>query len=345
MDKKKILHILSTSKISGAENVAADICMMFNKKYEMIYCSLDGKIRESIEDRELKFIPLKSLNYFKIKEIIKKEKPDLIHAHDIKATILSVLASKNIPVISHLHGNSENMRKRTLKSFLYKEACKRVKKVIYVSKSCLEEYYYKDKISYKSIYLRNIVYPNRIDKLKELDKKNYNFDFCYCGRLAYAKDPERLAELASQIIKKRNYKFGIIGEGDYKEKMIKIFKENNTIDNVIFTGNLKYPYKALSQSKVMLMSSRFEGTPIVAIESLILGTPIVSTRTDGMIELLEDNVTGYLLENNEDIVKKVVELIEDKEKRNFIKNNIENKIKDINNCNEYFKKLNKIYNV
>ena len=33
---KRILHVLSTNRISGAENVAADICMMFKGEYDMI---------------------------------------------------------------------------------------------------------------------------------------------------------------------------------------------------------------------------------------------------------------------------------------------------------------------
>jgi hypothetical protein len=59
---KRILHILSTNTLSGAENVAADICMMFRDEYEMAYCSLDGPIKDSLCGRGVNFIPLKKLN-------------------------------------------------------------------------------------------------------------------------------------------------------------------------------------------------------------------------------------------------------------------------------------------
>jgi hypothetical protein len=53
---KRILHILSTNTLSGAENVAADICMMFRDEYEMAYCSLDGPIKDSLCGRGVNFI-------------------------------------------------------------------------------------------------------------------------------------------------------------------------------------------------------------------------------------------------------------------------------------------------
>ena len=185
---KRILHVLSTNRISGAENVAADICMMFKGEYDMIYASPDGSIRNSLKDRDVKYYSIKKLSFLEIKKVIKDIKPDIIHAHDIKATVISAISTINIPIISHLHGNAEDMRKITLKSLLYMMVSKRIKKIIYVSKSCLDEYYFKDRIKAKSIYLRNVVHYPRIKRLLEMDTTNYSFNFCYIGRLAYSKD-------------------------------------------------------------------------------------------------------------------------------------------------------------
>ncbi|MFR2721860.1 MAG: glycosyltransferase [Thomasclavelia ramosa] len=50
----------------------------------------------------------------------------------------------------------------------------------------------------------------------------------------------------------------------------------------------------MAKSKLMIMTSRTEGTPMSALESLTLGKPIVSTPTDGLNELITNNINGFL---------------------------------------------------
>ena len=63
--KKNILHLLASNSYSGAENVVCTIIDNFNE-YNMYYCSPDGPIKKTLEDRNIKFIPLKRLSILKI---------------------------------------------------------------------------------------------------------------------------------------------------------------------------------------------------------------------------------------------------------------------------------------
>ena len=58
----KVLHILSSNRYSGAENVACQIIKALGDTCESAYCSPEGPIREAIEDRDIKFISLKKVN-------------------------------------------------------------------------------------------------------------------------------------------------------------------------------------------------------------------------------------------------------------------------------------------
>lgn len=51
---KKIMHLLTGTSFSGAENVACQImaCFKNDAEYEMFYCSPDGKIREALQITE-----------------------------------------------------------------------------------------------------------------------------------------------------------------------------------------------------------------------------------------------------------------------------------------------------
>ena len=117
----KIMHLLATNSFSGAENVVCQIIDMYknDKDLDMVYCSPNGKIKNKLVEKNIKFYPLNKLNYSSIKKAIMDFEPDIIHAHDIKATIYASLFSKKCKIISHVHGNSIDMRKTSLKSLLF----------------------------------------------------------------------------------------------------------------------------------------------------------------------------------------------------------------------------------
>lgn len=309
----KVLHILKSSHLSGAENVVADICMMYEGEYEMMYCSPKGPIEQALVDRGVKYLSINKWNCKEVKHAIKTFNPDIIHAHDVFASVVTAMASVKIPVISSLHVNQNNMRKVNLKSVLYLIASKKIKKIIVVSESCLTDYIFRKQIEKKTIYLRNIIYAPRIENLIQKDLNNYNFDFVYIGRISFQKNPQKVAEVASAVLKNRpTAVFGVIGDGDLKNEMESIFKEQSVGERVVFTGRIPYPYKALKQAKCMLMCSRFEGTPIAALEAMALGVPIVSTPVDGMRSIVIDGKTGHLFSENEQLAQVIERLIEDK---------------------------------
>lgn len=117
----KILHVLQSNRFSGAENVVCQIIDLFrtDENIEMLYCSPDGPIREMLNERGMPFAPMKKLSVSELKRILKKEKPDLIHAHGFRASILSVISTKKIPVISHLHNNGPWLKKRGVKHTIW----------------------------------------------------------------------------------------------------------------------------------------------------------------------------------------------------------------------------------
>ncbi|PEW03718.1 hypothetical protein CN425_06950 [Bacillus cereus] len=341
----RILHVLNTNKLSGAENVAADICMMLKENYEMAYCSPNGSIKEALKDREVDFIPLNKMNTLELRKAIKQFQPDVIHAHDIRATVLATGVSGKIPVVTHLHVKGEDMSSISLKSILYMIASKKAKQVIVVSESCLDEYIFKEKIKNKSVFLQNIIHSPRVEKLLEKDESNFNFDFVFLGRLSHQKNPQKIAKVASTVLKQYpSAKFGVIGEGDLKEEMEHIFKTEGVIDRVTFTGKLSYPYKALNQAKCMLMCSRFEGTPIAALEAMALGVPIVSTPVDGMLDLVIDQKTGFLASENENLSEAVLNLLSDKKLQHEMSVASMKKFESLNREKAYKETLEGIYN-
>ncbi len=340
----RVLHVLSTNRMSGAENVAADICMMFDGEIEMAYCSPRGSIENDLNDRKVKFLPIEKLTYSELKKIVKQYKPDVIHAHDVRASIWASLFYRKSRIISHIHGNSYEMRKLSLKSVLYAIFSFFFDKVLVVSESCYNDYIFKRAISSKYLYLRNIIYPKRIELLKEYDKNRYDVDFVYIGRIAYPKNPRRVAAVASMVLEKiPEIKFGVIGDGDLKHEMVDVFKSANLLDRVEFYGWLKYPYKALENSKCILMCSLYEGLPISVIEALALGVPVLSTPVDGLVSIIRNRHNGLLADNDQELVNFAIELMTNGKIYSNMSKNCKESFYEINNVSTYKQQLINIY--
>ena len=343
---KKVLHLMSTNSFSGAENVACQIINAFkkNNNYMMIYCSEIKANKKNLEDRRIKYIELKKFNYKYIKKTIEKYKPDIIHAHDTKAIIMASLFHTKPKIPAHIHANHENLRTKTLKSVLLNYFSKYVSKMIWISKSALENYYYYNNVKNKSRVLYNMINSNEIlSKIKE-DKNNYNYDLIYLGRMTYQKNPERFIKIVKEIKNKYSIlKVAMVGSGDLDNEVKKLIKNADLSQTIKFYGFKNNPYKILQSSKLMMMTSRYEGTPMSALEAFACNVPIISTPTDGLKDIIKNGVTGYLSDQDKIIVKNALELLNNPQKLKRMKENVAIENKKINNIEKYAKEIERIY--
>ena len=111
-----------------------------------------------------------------------------------------------------------------------------------------------------------------------------------------------------------------------------------------FLGFLNNPFEIIKESKIMILTSKFEGTPMVALEALSLGTPIVSTKTDGMVDLLNDKI-GALYDTNEEARDIIVNLLQDKSKLEKMSQEAIVFSKNYNDIEKYKAKLKVAYGV
>jgi len=347
MKKIKILHLLQSDRVSGAENLASQIISIFSRKnYEIGYCSQDGSIRDYLKKNGINFYPLKYLNFFNFLKVYRIFKPDIIHAHDIRASVLASFFSSSSRVISHIHGNDLKMRVLSIKSIMFFISSFRLDKIIWVSNSALNEYFFFKYVNVKSVVMQNILLDCKIkEDLYEFNSINQDFDVVYIGRLSYPKDPIRLINILIAVSKSiPDIKIAIIGQGDFFETLKKIIKNNNVENNIKLMGFLENPLDILKKSKVLVLTSIFEGTPMVALEAMSLGIPIVSTPTDGLVELIDHGVTGYLSKSDDDLINYIIQIVINSDLFVKLSTNTLYRYKIINDINSYIEGLENIYN-
>ena len=128
------------------------------------------------------------------------------------------------------------------------------------------------------------------------------FNIISVGKIIAVKAFMRLAHIHKRLLNEgiKNHVY-ILGVGDEQSKIEKYLAENNLIDTFTFLGYNTNPYKYVKACDLYVCSSLSEGFSTSVTESLIVGTPVVTTLCSGMQEMLgENNEYGIVTENNED---------------------------------------------
>ena len=335
----KVMHVLNSRIYSGAEKVVCQIIKSFRDDtgMEMVYCSPDSEIvRQMLAEQDVTYLPMETMSIKELSRVIAEQKPDLIHAHDMRASFFSALCCGKIPLVSHIHNNAYDARGLSPKTVAYLLAGFRAKHILWVSNSSYEGYAFHKLFAKKSSVLYNIIDTEQIFEKKAKDETTYDYDMIYVGRLTFQKDPQRLMRLCARLREsKPDLKVAIVGTGELEEEVKALCEELNIQDNVQFLGFQSNPIKMIHDSKAMILTSRWEGTPMCALEAMALGTPVVSTPSDGMTDLLDDGVNGYLTDDDGQMAEKLLQIMNDPVHRTYLGENARKKFANINDAPKY----------
>ena len=335
----KVMHVLNSRIYSGAEKVVCQIIKGFDavEGMENVYVSPESDIVAAmLKEQGVTYLTVDSLTPGKLKKVIDREKPDLIHAHDMRAGLVSALACGRIPLVSHIHNNAYDARGLSAKSLGYLYGGMKAKKIIWVSNSSYEGYLFHKLFAKKSLVLYNIIDTELIYKKLAQDETAYDYDMIYVGRLTYQKDPQRLMRLCARLKESRpELKVAIVGTGELLEEVQELCKELGIEENVRFLGFRSNPIRMIRDSKALILTSRWEGTPMCALEAMALGTPIVSTPSDGMKDLIENGVNGYLTDDDEEMARCLLKIMEEEGHRKELSGNTLKKFAGINDAPQY----------
>lgn len=346
MKKIRIVHMLCSNSFSGAENVVCQIVNAFknDENVEFVYTSPDGPIRDALKDRDIDFEPMAAATIGEFKRVIHKVKPDIVHAHDMRAGFYAALACGNIPLVSHIHNNNFDSQGLSLKSVMYYFAGLKATHIFWVSKSAYDGYAFHKKFEKKSGILYNVIDSSAVYKKAAEDAKEYAYDIVYVGRLTHQKNPQRLVKVLAGVAQKcPEMKAAIIGAGDLEDETRQAIAEHHSEQFIDMLGYSSNPYKAMKQAKILIMTSRWEGLPMCALEAMALGVPIVSTPTDGLKEIVEDDKTGYLSDDDSVLVDRCCAILSEPERYRRLSTETLKKATGLLDIKSYRERISKVY--
>ena len=296
--------------------------------YEFLFDSYNGKNKLI---KEIYRIKAKTTYLKKIEKKIKNEKYDIVIDYSSNLLKYNNFDIK-IPVFAWIHFSLTFGEKLTFEKIKkYKKQYKKYSKIFAITRVMKEEFINKVGIDEKKVEL---VY-NPID-LKLIEKKAENVEkkyenylkqdyFLQVSRLTQQKQPEHLVDIYYKLkqagIKEKLY---FIGDGEKKEIIKQKIKEYNLENDIILLGQIENPYPFFKNAKLFVHTAKYEGLPTVLLESLALGTPVVSYDCPtGPRDILGKNSEyGELipLNDKDEFVEKVYELmINNKKYENYKK--------------------------
>lgn len=216
---------------------------------------------------------------------IKEHHPILIHAHGYKASIISRFAclqckwkpNCDAPTQMTTYHAGETPRGRVkIYDMIDRFSAFLSKQNFAVSEEIAH------KIPHKTVVMNNFVslspYPRRFGK-----------NIAYVGRLSHEKAPDRYLSLAQDF---PHHHFHIYGSGPMMAELKPIATEN-----VIFHGHIDDMNTVWENISVLLITSRYEGLPMAALEAMSRGIPVISIKVGAISSLIAHKENGWVAPN------------------------------------------------
>lgn len=278
----KIALLLDSRDYGGIETHVANLAKGLNKSGHDVQIILLNNYGEHPVFEAEKFLrsilvkldgDLKALFKF-----LKTSNISLVHTHGYKAGIIGRISCKltNKAVVSTFHSGEKGNIKIRLYSWLDRITA-HFSPCICVSEQIK-----------KSANLNADVIQNFI----ELPAQSFKItapatQIAFVGRLSFEKGPDIFLRLAKQL---PQYNFSIYGDGPMSDEI-----RTTASDNVELAGQVTSMNPHWPKISLLCITSREEGLPLVAIEALARGIPVISFDIGGISSVVINNLSGWLI--------------------------------------------------
>ena len=322
---QKVLFLIPTLAHGGAEKVLVNLLNNLDSgKFDITVQTLfDGGVNKQYLKPHIKTkavfkkaFPANSYFFalfspkFLYKRIV-KEHYDIIvsYLEGPTARIASGCTDENTKLVSWIHCKMDTEKAASVGFRSFKEAKKCYNKFDYTAcvSQWVKDFFVKTfdfkkpiGVLYNTIETAEIA-EKACEPITDIELDKDVFNIISVGKIIAVKAFMRLAHIHKRLVDVgvRNHVY-ILGIGDEQPMIEKYLAESNLTDTFTFLGYNTNPYKYVKACDLYVCSSLSEGFSTSVTESLIVGTPVVTTLCSGMQEMLgENDEYGIVTENDE----------------------------------------------
>lgn len=236
----------------------------------------------------------------KLRNIWKRENPDVILSFIGKNNIMAILTSMglNIPVAVSVRGEPREEYYSKGLRLLAKSLFGIASGVILQTRESLS--FFPDSVKKKAVILKNPINPLFFQKRFEGEREK---TIVAVGRIDENKNHQLLIRAFARIANEfPDYRLIIYGEGEKRKELQGLTKDLNLEDRISLPGSIDNVAAKIYKTRVFVLSSDTEGMPNTLVEAMVLGLTVISTDCPcgGPAEIIENKVNGLLTPVNDE---------------------------------------------
>jgi glycosyltransferase involved in cell wall biosynthesis len=351
--KKTIVHFINDLNRGGAEKMLVTVTRELSE-YNNIIVTLDkaNSFKEELVCDQ--YICLNAPSPFafplaalKLRRLINKHKPDIVHTHLFWPTFIARIATpKKIPLITTIHlfvASSMEYKIRHVRWLDRISYRLRKSSIIAVAKGALNEYFSFLKLKpYKAYPLYTFVDTTVFNNANILPlQSNDTFKLIAVGTLKEQKNFQYYINAFKQL-RNEKIELHVYGSGHLEADLKKSLQENN-ITNIVLKGMVENINEIIPQYDLFTMASHYEGFSLAVLEAMALGMPMLLSDIDSFKEQCADTAIYFDLNNINDFVAKLKSLCTNKLKLQQMGKNAKERVLANFTLEHHLKGLRSIY--
>ena len=308
--RPRVLLVITLAEVGGAQSYVASLLPALSEHFDVVVAAHgDGPLREAASNGGVRFIPLRHVRrpikpwrdvagLFELVRLLRRERPEILHASSSKAGVLGRLAAvvAGVPIrIFTVHGWAFAAYSG-LVSWLYRWADRLMSPLTTVT-ICVSENERTAGLEARTCRADNtVVIRNAVD-VAAAPRSCHDRPrprLIAVGRLKAPKDFVTLIR-ALATLPAESFESLIVGEGPDRTAVEAEIRRLGLEERVRLAGERRDVPALLAASDIFVLSSESEGLPVSVLEAMAAELPVVASSVGGLPELVVDRETGILV--------------------------------------------------
>ncbi|MGL5550634.1 MAG: glycosyltransferase [Culicoidibacterales bacterium] len=300
----KILHVITSLSIGGAETLVADMAIEMNKQHEVTILALgapDSFLTERVKAANVKVVKL-TTNIKSVKNVwwlLKNlNKYDVVHSHLSWAQYFVFIAkiltfNRNTKCFTTEHNTTNRRQENKLFQLFEKQLYSQFSAIICINQAVYEAMkQWQPSLKERFVIIQNGINVTKFNKAQPI-AKTHKIRIVMTAAFRHQKDQDTLVK--AMVLLPNDYELLLVGNGERKEILEQLVAELQLQEKISFLGIRSDVEQVIKSADVFVLSSHWEGLPLSVIEAMAAGIPIVASEVPGLKETVQG--VGLLFEH------------------------------------------------